>query len=59
MESNEYDFETGDEFSDLKLIVEDKVLHVHKAILSKINRLVIPISKKQITSNKNLMFHRI
>jgi hypothetical protein len=35
MELNEYDFEVGDEFSDLKLIVENKVLHVHKAILSK------------------------
>jgi hypothetical protein len=39
MESNDYAFETGDEFSDLKLIVEDKVLHVHKAILSKITNL--------------------
>ncbi len=40
MESNEYDFEVGDEFSDLKLIVEDKVLHVHKAILSKLNTII-------------------
>lgn len=28
-----YDFKSGDELSDLKLIVEDHVLHVHKAIL--------------------------
>jgi len=40
MELNEYDFEAGDEFSDLKLIVEDKVLHVHKAILSKLNTII-------------------
>jgi hypothetical protein len=32
-----YDFEKGDELSDLKLIVEDKTLLVHKAILGKIN----------------------
>ena len=37
MEMNDYDFEVGDEFSDLKLVVENKVLHVHKAILSKLN----------------------
>jgi hypothetical protein len=30
---DEYSFETGDEFSDMKLIIEDKILHVHKAIL--------------------------
>ncbi len=32
-EDCEYDFETGDELSDLKLIVEAKCLFVHKAIL--------------------------
>ena len=30
-----YDFEVGDELSDVRLIVEDKLLHVHKAILGK------------------------
>jgi hypothetical protein len=31
--SQNYDFEKGDELSDLDLIVEGKCLHVHKAIL--------------------------
>jgi hypothetical protein len=35
MELDNYDFDIGDEFSDIKLIVENKTLHVHKAILSK------------------------
>lgn len=30
-----YDFEVGDELSDVRLIVEDRVLNVHKAILGK------------------------
>lgn len=30
-----YDFEKGDELSDTKLIVEDKILFVHRAILGK------------------------
>lgn len=30
-----YDFTQGDEFSDFKLIVNDKPLYVHKAILGK------------------------
>ncbi len=30
---NDYDYEVGDELSDMKLIVENKTLHVHKAIL--------------------------
>jgi hypothetical protein len=34
MEKADYDFEIGDEFSDLKLIVENKIFHVHKAILT-------------------------
>lgn len=44
MELDNYDFEVGDEFSDIKLIVENKTLHVHKAILSKF---------KNLFSNKN------
>jgi hypothetical protein len=28
-----YDFEAGDDLSDLKLKVEDKIFHVHRAIL--------------------------
>ena len=34
-EECDYDFEKGDEFSDLKLKIEGKTLHVHKAILRK------------------------
>ena len=30
---DDYDFEIGDELSDMKLIVENKTLYVHKAIL--------------------------
>ena len=30
---NDYNFNEGDELSDMKLVVEDKTLHVHKAIL--------------------------
>ena len=37
--NDEYNFEMGDELSDMKLIVEDKVLFVHKAILG--NLLII------------------
>ena len=33
MTETNYDFEKGDEFSDLKLIVEEKTLLVHKAII--------------------------
>ena len=29
----DYDFEVGDELSDLQLLVEDRCLFVHKAIL--------------------------
>lgn len=32
----DYDFNEGDELSDMKLIVENKTLHVHKAILGEI-----------------------
>ena len=32
-ESDLYDFRIGDELSDLKLIVENQTLYVHKAIL--------------------------
>ena len=35
-EENTYDFEQGDELSDVKLIVEGKTLLVHKAILGKL-----------------------
>lgn len=31
------DFEKGDELADARLIVEDRVLYVHKAILGKLN----------------------
>lgn len=34
-----YNFENGDELSDLKLIVEDKELYAHKAILGNINQI--------------------
>ena len=33
-DNDEYDFERGDELTDMKLIVENKVLFVHKAVLS-------------------------
>ena len=33
MIDSEYDFETGDELSDIQLIVQEKIIHVHKAIL--------------------------
>ncbi len=39
MTETNYDFEKGDELSDLKLIVEDKTLLVHKAILGKIYKI--------------------
>ena len=29
----EYEFSKGDEFSDMKLIVEDKIIFIHRAIL--------------------------
>ena len=33
MIDSEYNFEKGDELSDTKLIIEEKIIHVHKAIL--------------------------
>lgn len=35
-----YDFSTGDEFSDFKLIVEDKPILIHKAVLGKVSNLI-------------------
>ena len=32
---SEYDFEKGDELSDTQLIVQEKIINVHKAILGK------------------------
>ena len=46
-EECDYDFEKGDEFSDLKLKIEGKTLHVHKAILGTVS----PVFKKICTLN--------
>lgn len=35
-EIEKYDFSNGDEFSDFKLVVDNKIIYVHKAILGKI-----------------------
>ncbi len=35
MIESEYDFEKGDELSDTQLIVQEKIINVHKAILGK------------------------
>ncbi|RNA00034.1 BTB and MATH domain-containing 38-like [Brachionus plicatilis] len=42
-----YDFFNGDELSDLKIIVENQTLYVHKAILGTVS----PVFKKMLTSN--------
>lgn len=39
----EYDFTLGDELADITLVVQDKELHVHKAILGKFTRKKIVI----------------
>ena len=36
----DYDFDNGDELSDLELVVEEKMLKVHKAILGKISNYI-------------------
>lgn len=39
-EIEKYDFSNGDEFSDFKLIVDNKSIFVHKAILGNFLKLV-------------------
>ena len=44
-DEEEYDFNVGDELSDVTLVVEDHELLVHKAILGKQFKLIEMISK--------------
>ena len=44
--ANNYDFEAGDELSDLEILVEGKTIRVHKAILGKIEQLAMNMTNK-------------
>jgi hypothetical protein len=48
-----YDFEVGDDTSDLKLIVENKFLHVHKVIRSRSRSQANDTSAPDVVAGRN------
>lgn len=57
-EIEKYDFSNGDEFSDFKLIVENKAILIHKAVLGIFNFKILYYIFKILKnlSNRNIFF---